>query len=166
LKRILSICVLIFPAMPCARAQSTSSPQSQRCSSEDLRAVLRTSDAAYPETVALTKDLKNRGYVVRCVLQSKFANFFDGQLGAALYRTDRGDFEALFLTKPRTFASVRLIEHADGGTYLYRFEGSPRVPSRDMDCARRTFFARHANQFFVTEDQQLAANLGQILNPS
>ena len=127
--------------------------------------MLRTSDAAYTETVALTKDLENRGYVVRCVLQSSTVNFFEGQLGAALYRTDRGDFEALFLTKPRTFASVRLVEHTEGGRYLYRFEGSPRH-SGDFDDARRTFFARHANQFFVTENQQLAASLGQILNPT
>src|SRR5262245_12092692 len=105
--------------MPCARAQSTSSAQPEQCSSEDLRAVLRTSDSAYAETVALTKDLENRGYVVQCVLQSKLASFFEGQSGAALYRTDRGDFEALFLTKPRTFSSVRLIEHTDGGRYLY-----------------------------------------------
>src|SRR5215470_931856 len=122
-RRIPSVCVLILVAMPCARAQSASSAQPQRCSSQDLRAVLRTSDAAYPETVALTKDLENRGFVVRCVLQSKFANFFEGQLGAALYRTDHGDFEALFLTRPRTFASIRLVERAEGGRYVYRLEG-------------------------------------------
>src|SRR5262249_48126260 len=99
------------------------------------------------------------------MLCGAWANFFERQLGAALYRTDRGDFEALFLTKPRTFASVRLVEHTDSGRYFYRFEGSPRAPGGDMDSARRTFFARRANQFFVTEDHQPAASLGQILNP-
>ena len=147
-------------------AQSASSAQPQPCSSGDLGAVIRTGDAVYPETVGLTKDLENRRYVVRCVLQSTMVNFFEGQLGAALYRTDRGDFEVLFLTKPRTFASVRLVEHTDSGRFHYRFEGSPPARIRDMDCARRNFFARNANQFFVTEDHQLAASLGQILNPS
>ena len=128
--------------MPCAKAQSTSSAQPEQCSSVDLRVVLRSSDFAYAETMALTKDLENRGYVVRCVLQSKSVNFFEGQLGAALYRTDRGDFEALFLTTPRTFASVRLVEHTGSGRYVYRFEGSPRARIRDIDCARRTSLLR------------------------
>jgi hypothetical protein len=164
LRRTLLVCVLTLIAVPCVGAQSTSSAQRQGCSSEDLRAVLEASDPAYAETVALTKELENRGYVVRCVLQSKLSNFFEGQLGAALYRTDRGDFEALFLTKPYTFASVRLIEHADSGRYLYRFEGVPIVTSGAMNCARRTFFATNANRFFVTEGKQLAADLGKVLN--
>jgi len=152
--------------MPCVWGQTSSPGQSQKCTPADLSGLLKPSDPAYPETVALTKDLENRGYVVRCVLQSKCVNFFEGQLGAALYRTDRGDFEALFLTKPGAFASVRLVEHTGSGRYVYRFEGSPRARIRDIDCARRNFFATHANQFFMTEDQHLAESLGQTLNPS
>jgi hypothetical protein len=78
----------------------------------------------YAETVELTKELENRGYVVRCVLRSKLENTFQGQLGAALYRTSRGDFEALFLTKPRTFDSVHLVEREKNG--------STRIPFREF----------------------------------
>lgn len=149
--------------MPCLWAQ-TSPAKSQKCSPEDLSALLKPTDPAYPETVELARELENHGYAVRCVLQSKMVNFFEGQLGAALYRTNRGDFEALFLTKAHTFGSVRLLERPENGRYLYFFQGSPRASSaRSMDCARRNFFARRANQFFMTEDRQLAADLGEVL---
>ena len=69
------------------------------------------------------------------------ANVFEGQLGAALYRTNRGDFEALFVTEPHTFSSLRLVERSEGGRYLYQFEGTPPVSGGgggqggEMDCA-------------------------------
>jgi hypothetical protein len=172
LKTILWAYVLLLTATPCSWAQAASSAKSERCSSRELSAAVTAADPIYVESLKLTKQLQQRGYVVQCVLQSKMANFFEGQIGAALYRTGRGDFEALFLTEPHTFSSVRLVEHTDSGRYRYRFEGSPPVSGggggggAGMDCARRTFFARGANQFFVTEDKQLAASLGQVLNPS
>jgi hypothetical protein len=96
------------------------------------------------------------------VLRSKSERFFEGQLGAALYRTNRGDFEALFLTKPGTFDSVRVTERAvKGQFYRYSFEGSPHAGGREC---RRTFFARRANRFFMTYDLRLAAGLGEVLN--
>jgi hypothetical protein len=96
-----------------------------------LTAVLTSTDPVYAETVELTRELENHGFVVRCVLQLKMANTFQGQLGAALYRTSRGDFEALFLPKPRTF------------------------------------FAKRANRFFIAwGGMQLAADLGEVLNPA
>jgi hypothetical protein len=172
LRRILWAGVLLLTATPCNWAQTASSAKSERCSSRELSVAVSAADPVYVETLKLTKQLQQRGYVVQCVLQSKMANFFDGQLGAALYRTDRGDFEALFLTQPHTFSSVRLVEHTNSGRYRYRFEGSLPVSGggggggAGMDCVRRTFFARRANQFFVTEDKQLAASLGQVLIPS
>jgi len=128
---------------------------------------LTSTDPVYAETVELTKELENRGYVVRCVLRSKMATSFPEQLGAALYRTSRGDFEVLFLTKPRTFDSVRLVEREKNGFYTYSLQGiPPGNHTMYSQCARRNFFAKHANRLFITQDtMQLAADLGEVLNP-
>jgi hypothetical protein len=164
-RRLLLVYVTIFFVTPCLWSQDNIPRQSQGCSSRDLTALLKLTDPAYAETVELTHELEGHGNVVRCVLQSKMANAFNGQLGAALYRTSRGDFEALFLPKPQTFASIRLTESHKSGDYVYSFQGTPGPP-HTMDCARRTFFAKRANRLFVTEDKQLAASLGEILNPN
>jgi len=162
LRRVLLACLPIFIATSCLWAQDTSPGNSQRCSLRELTALLTPADHAYAESVELTRELEHRGYIVRCVLKSKMEGFFEGQLGAALYRTNRGDFEALFLTKPRTFDSVRVVERAvKGEVFHYSFEGSPH--STGMD-GRRTFFARRANRFFVTFDLRLAQDLGEVLN--
>lgn len=166
LRRIILFCLAMAVMTPCLWPQDNLPPQSQACSSKELTALLRPDDPVYAETVELTHELEEHGYLVRCVLQSKMATIFEGQLGAALYRTSRGDFEALFLPKPRTFTSLRLIEHQkNGGFYLYSFEGVPRFPGT-MECARRTFFSRRVNRFFVTKDKQIAADVGEILIPN
>jgi len=163
LRRMLLVWVPIFVATPRLWAQEATPAKSQGCRSRDLSALLTSADAAYAESVELTQELENRGYVVRCVLRSKMARVFHGQLGAALYRTSRGDFEALFLTKSETFDSVRLIERQENGRYLYSFQGTPSS-AYTMD-GRRAFFAKRANRFFITWDSmQLAADLGEVLN--
>ena len=162
LRPILFVWVLILVPKTCLWAQDTSPGNSQGCNPRELTALLTPADHAYAESVELTRELEHRGYIVRCVLKSKMEGFFEGQLGAALYRTNRGDFEALFLTKPRTFDSVRVVERAlKGEVYRYSFEGSPH--STGMD-GKRTFFARRANRFFMTFDLRLAQDLGEVLN--
>jgi len=93
---------------------------------------------------------------------------FQGSWALHSYRTSRGDFEALFLTRPRTFDSVRLVERRQNGGYVgyvYSLQGIPPGSySMHMQCARRTFFARHANRLFIGERMQLAADLGEVLN--
>jgi len=172
LRRILSICIPLFVATPYLLAQDASPGSSQACDSRELtESSLTPTDPMYAETVKLTQELENRGYVVRCVLRSKFATSFPEQLGAALYRTSRGDFETLFLTKPRTFDSVRLVEHQQNGGYVgygYSLQGiPPGNHTMQMQCGRRTIFARHANRLFIAWNnmQQLAADLGEVLNP-
>jgi len=169
LRRNLLFCVPFFVATSCLWAQNASSSSSQACDSRELTESLPPTDPVYAETVKLTQELENRGYVVRCVLRSKMATEFPGQLGAALYRTSRGDFEALFLTKPRTFDSVRLVERQQTGgyvRYVYSLQGiPPGSHTMYMQCARRNFFAKHANRLFITQDSmQLAADLGAVLN--
>ena len=89
---------------------------------------------------------------------------FEGQKGAALYRTSRGDFEALFLPRERVFA-VRPTERQEDGRYLYYFDGTPSPSSpQPLNSARPTYFAQHSNQLFVTWEPLLAASLDQTLN--
>jgi len=66
---------------------------------------------------------------------------FEGLEGAALYRTDRGDFEALFLPKPQTFAGMIVIEEQQNGRYTYSFHGHGRGPPTAWRArARSPFF--------------------------
>jgi hypothetical protein len=79
----------------------------------------------------LKQELTAEGFAVECVLESKFNGMFgDEKLGytssAALFRTDHGDFEALFLPKPFTFGSVVVHEKRNGGPYVYSFTGDPQ----------------------------------------
>ena len=132
------------------------------CSAQDLLAELKANDPAYADAMKLAQTLRNRGFIVKCVLQSKMVRLFEGEKGAALYRTNRGDFEGLFLPKTQIFA-VQPIETRKNGRYIYSFAGSPHVTGGPWDCARPTFFTQHANRFFTTENKQLAAELDKAL---
>jgi tetratricopeptide (TPR) repeat protein len=132
------------------------------CSAQDLLAELKANDSAYADAMELAQTLRNRGFIVQCVLQSKMIGFFDGEKGAALYRTNRGDLEGLFLPKTQTFA-VQPIETRKNGRYIYSFAGSPHATGGPWDSARPTFFVQHANQFLTTWDKQLAAELDKAL---
>ena len=134
--------------------------QSSKCDANDLLAVLKPNDAAYADAMALAQTLQGHGFVVKCVLQSKMVGTFDGQMGAALFRSDHGDFEALFLPDTDTFDYVESISQRENGRFLYSFRGSPRPASpHPIDSAYPMFFAKHANQFFITSDSQLAASI-------
>jgi tetratricopeptide (TPR) repeat protein len=128
------------------------------CSVQDLLAELKPNDPAYVEAMELAQVLRNRGFIVKCVLRSTMSVFFEGEKGAALYRTDRGDFEGLFLPKGQAFA-VQPVETRANGRYVYSFAGSPRRTGGPLDSARPTFFVQYENQFLTTWDKQLAADL-------
>ncbi len=161
-KRIVRNC-LLFPAMLFLLPRTTSAAtQGSECSAQDLLAVLKTDDPAYTDAMELAQVLSNHNFTVKCVLQSKMTRLFEGQKGAALYRTNRGDFEALFLPKTKTFA-VQPIETRENGRYIYSFAGSPHATGGPWDCARPTYFSQHANQLFETGDEPLAAALEKTL---
>jgi hypothetical protein len=85
-------------------------------------------------------------------------NLFDGQKGAALYRTDRGEFNVLFLSKAETFDTVEVVEQKQGELYVYSFRGTPHSPMR-ME-ARKTYFINSGNLLFVVmDDADLAASI-------
>jgi hypothetical protein len=129
-----------------------------------LLAAIKKNDPAYTNAMELAETLRYRGVTVKCVLQSKMVGFFDGQMGAALYRTDRGDFEALFLQKPAAFA-IRTVERQENGRYLFTFGGSPpQISSHPLDSNRPWYFAQHVNVFLMTDEKKLAIDLQKVLN--
>jgi hypothetical protein len=140
-------------------AQSTA-----RCSELDLSAALTSADQGYRAAMAWSERLRNRGVTVRCVLRSTMDGMFDKQDGAALYRTDRGDFEALFLAPPLTFDQLTVNEREENGRYLYSFSGAPKPwPVNRIDSARRMYFIKHGSALLVAQDPQLAALLAPIV---
>ena len=138
--------------------------QIARCGPEDLKASLASNAQAYPDAIALSETLRKYGISVKCILMSKMDGTFDGQDGAALYRTDQGDFEALFLRQPKTFDLLKVIERRDGERYSYRFKGPPQPwPANLIDSAFRIYFIKNRNMLFVVEhNKELAAALGKL----
>lgn len=131
-------------AVTCALAQSAS----PACSQRELTARLRSDDPAYGNAMQLSQTLSDHGIRVKCVLASKMSQFFVGKKGAALYRTDAGDFEALFAFKPEDFGDFSIDEQRQGDRYVYQFRGAWRAPS--LDSPRPMYFVKRGNVLFVT----------------
>ena len=132
------------------------------CDARELENPIKPVDPIYSEAIDLAEVLRERGLTVKCVLPSKMANTFEGQAGAALYRTNHGDFEALFLKKPATFASVKPTEAEKNGFYFYSFEGRPATSG--WTSSRREYFVKNGSQMLVTREEQLAVYLDKELN--
>ena len=134
--------------------------QSSECRSDELLALIKTDDPAYADAMDLARTLQGRGFIVKCVLQSVMVHTFQGQKGAAVFRTDRGDFDVLFLPEPQTFATVEILERRENGRFLYSFRGSPRAASpHPIDSAYPMYFVKHADQLFITWESKLPASI-------
>jgi hypothetical protein len=160
--RALEVLFVIF-VMLCLSPRTASASQPSECSAREMVEALKADDPAYPDAMELAQTLRAHGFTVKCVLASKMSRLFEGQKGAALYRTSRGDFEALFLPKGEVFA-IRPNEQRENGMYIYSFGGTPLPSSQGWVFSRATYFTQHANQLFVTSDEQLAAGLDKALN--
>lgn len=126
--------------------------------------VLQPSDLAYLDAVELARTLADDGFIVMCIAPSKMTGMFEGLKGAALYRTDRGAFEALFLPKPQNFDRLQIVERQESGRYLYSFVGPPTPwPANAVDSPRPVFFIKHRNRLIVAYDKELADRLGTTL---
>jgi hypothetical protein len=138
--------------------------QATPCGQEELKASLPSNAQAYPDAMAVSETLRKHGIPVKCVLMSTMSGTFEGQEDAALYRTDRGDFEVLFLPKRKTFDLLRVDEQQDGHWYVYRFTGPPQPwPANRIDSAQRIYFVKHQNMLFVLNDKQLVAILENLV---
>lgn len=112
------VATLVVPV----RAQDPS--QATQCAEANWPA-LQPTDPAYADALELARTLRDNGFIVMCIAPSKWTGVFDGQKGAALYKTDRGSFEALFLPKPQNFDQLQIIQREENGEYVYSFAGSP-----------------------------------------
>jgi len=138
------------------------------CTQKELEGAALPQDApGHGDAIALAATLNKKGITVRCILGSTMEDTFDGQTGAAVFRTDRGSFEVLFLPPPQTFDHLRVIERRDGKRYLYRFKGPPQPwPANLIDSAFPIFFIKSRNMLFVVEsDAALRATVEKFVRP-
>jgi hypothetical protein len=127
---------------------------------------LQPSDPVYRDAVDFARALADNGFIVQCIAPSKMVGTFEGQTGAALYRTNRGDFDALFLPNLPNLDGLQIFERQEGGRYLYSFGGRPKPwPANLIDASRPVYFIKNLNRLIVAHDKELAAHLGSILTP-
>jgi len=132
--------------------------QSSDCTNKAAQAQLSSIDPVYVDAMDLARNLIDHGFIVKCVLPSKMENVFDGQSGAAVYRTDKGEFDVLFLPRAETFDAVQVVEQKQGELYVYSFRGTPYSPMR-ME-ARKTYFINSGSLLFVVmDDSDLASSI-------
>jgi hypothetical protein len=158
---VLLVVVMVFAglfAVPPVLAQSDA------CSPEETAALLPPADPAYDSAIELVQTLSEHGFTIKCVLSSKMGGLFSGLEGAALYRTTDGDFDVLFLPKPRTFADLKIIERPSKKRFVYSFAGKPRPwPANRIDSGIRQYFLKHDNQLLVLNDDLLRTKLVSAL---
>ena len=138
---------------------------SASCSDEDLPASVRPADAVYGRAVELEARVRHEHIDVQCAQRSMMGGLFAGLDGAALFRTGRGDFEALFLSEPLTFDRLRVREVVRDGSFLYSFCGPPRPwPADGITSPKRLYFVRHADALLIAHDPELASALAIALH--
>jgi hypothetical protein len=146
-------------------SDSRQSADSSECTPNELLAVLKPDNPVYADAMTLARTLQFHGFIVKCIGQSKMIHLFEGQKGAAVFRTNHGDFEALFLPNTETFDSVELIESRENDRFLYSFRGRPSPASpHPIDSAYPMFFEKHENQLFITSKGQLAAAIAKAVS--
>src|SRR4029077_5086542 len=165
----MKLCVALPVMLLIASVEPTLLAQSSDCTGEAAQAQLSSIDPVYVDAMDLARNLVDHGFIVKCVQASKWGNLFVDQQGAALYWTDQGGFDVLFLAKTETFDAVQVVEQRQGNLYLYSFRGTPHSPAR-ME-GQKSYFIRSGNLLFlVWSDADLAASIqaafGRSPNPS
>ena len=163
------LCFVLPVVLLIASTQSSLLAQSSDCTGKAAQAQLSSTDPVYVDAMDLARNLIDHGFIVKCVQASKWGNLFVGQEGAALYRTDQGGFDVLFLPKAETFDAVQVVEQRQGNLYVYSFRGTPNSPGRLE--GQKTDFIRSGNLLFLGwSDADLLATIqaavGQSPNPS
>jgi hypothetical protein len=143
----MKLCFALPVVLLIASTQSSLLAQSSDCTGKAAQAQLSSTDPVYVDAMDLARNLIDHGFIVSCVQASKWGNLFAGQEGAALYRTDQGDFDLLFLPKGESFDAVQVVEQRQGNLYLYSFRGSPHSSGRLE--GKQTDFIRSGNLLFL-----------------
>ena len=155
----LSFGLLLLACPPTLFSQNTD------CTAQELKAALPPNTPAYRDAILLSETLSKNGILVKCILGSTMEGTFEGESGAAVYRTVDGSFEVLFLPQRRTFDRLKIIEQHSGDRYLYRFQGPPQPwPANLIDSSFRIYFVKDRNLLFVVdENAELAATLQKFV---
>jgi hypothetical protein len=155
-----SLCLLVLVCPAEMFGQSTG------CSGREREAALRSDAQVYRDAMALSESLGKNGIQVNCVLGSTMEATFEGQIGAAAYRSNHGSFEVLFLPQAGSFDRLTIFEQRKGERYSYRFKGPPQPwPANLIDSAYRIYFIKNRNMLFVVDnDAGLAANLQKFVH--
>ena len=125
---------------------------------------LSVEDKAYTDAMIFGRSLIDHGITVLCTAPSKMTGMFEGQVGAAVYRTSVGNFDVLFLAPWESFDALQVNEARLDGRYQYTFAGRPKSsPSARLDGARPAYFVRDANRLLFILDSTLAARLRTAL---
>jgi hypothetical protein len=162
-KRILAgWVVMVFLALYVA-SQAKLAAQTLECPAESSGALMQADYPAYRDATELARTLIGSGFIVKCITRSTFEGI-SGEKGAALYLTNYGDFDVIFLPRPQTFDALKVIERHKEWGYEYMFRGSPRPASRMSGRQQRTYFLKHSNQLFIVWDKQTATSLAKALN--
>jgi hypothetical protein len=136
------------------------------CTGREREEALPKDAKVYRDAMTLADKLDKNGVMVNCVMNSAMEGMFDGQSGAAVYRTSHGSFDVLLLAESKTFDSLKILEQRDGERYAYRFKGSPQPwPSNLIDSAYRIYFIKSGTILFVVDDGELAAMIRKGLRP-
>jgi hypothetical protein len=134
--------------------------QPRRCSALDLAAELQDTNRAYGAAMELAEQLEADGFTLKCVFRSTLETLFEGAQGAGVYRTDRGDFEALFLPTTESVERLTIVQNHASARYVYVF----RVPFSSkslarIDSPRPVYFIKGVNGILISQNGQLAAEL-------
>lgn len=123
--------------------------------------------AAYADAMALKIRLESQGMVVRCIFETKFSSQFmvweNGKPrstieGEACINTNLGALEVLFVSRPGTFADLKIREHRARGGYVYTVSGMDDVwPSKfkRWSSVRRTYYFLHDNYLLSGGGEEL-----------
>jgi hypothetical protein len=130
-------------------------------------ALISPDQPADADAMALKANLESQRMVVRCIFETKFSSAFivweSGKPrstieGEACIRTNLGDLEVLFVSRPRTFADLKIKEHRVREGYLCTVSGMPDVwPSKfkRWGSVRRTYYFRHDNYLLSGGGEEL-----------
>jgi hypothetical protein len=132
------------------------------CSHEDAPYELKRIDLAYEEAMKLKESFNRQSIEVICVLPSTINHIFDGQLGAAFYRTTVGIIDVMFMPKSTDF-KICVIETKKDGRYLYSFDGKVRAITPGWDASHPFFFIQIHNAMFTTDDEKMAQRLRVVV---
>jgi hypothetical protein len=110
------------------------------------------SSPVYADATVLARDLTRHGVTVECIRRSKEEHLFEGQKGAAWFKTSGGVFEVWFL--PNQAAASTVVAQV-----------TARPAQVSLPSGPREFFIQHQNLVFHISmgNQVLASNLQKAL---